>query len=307
MRSDDTPSTKTVKLLLKLLAAPRRLTKMQLAVHIGVKDRSSVTDHLRHLGAAGIEVKYDEHNRYYVLPNQGFKELNYLAPLNDRDKQRIEQALRQFSSAEALQLSNKLERLYDFQALGIEALRRPELEKVNAAEEAMKAKRRAVLVNYRSRNSNSERDRKVEIFDLRTDINMVLAYDCEKLRPSFFKLSRTDRVAVLDEPWMYGAQHHNKVSDCFNIVDNQQIHVDLTLKVSAYNDLVEAHPAARQHIRKGATEETYVFSARVNQKFIGLRQFILANWRHVEIHAPDSLREEIVNEARVMLEQLSGT
>ena len=186
MAADDSPSTKTVRLLLKLLASPKTCTKRQLAAYIGVRDRSSVTDHINHLRAAHIQVERDDHHRYYVLPNQGFKELNYLAPLNDEDKRRIKLALNQFSSAEALQLSNKLESLYDFQSLGIEALRRPELEKMNAVEESKRTKMRARFVNYRSRNSNSERDRKVEVFDIRPEIGMVLAYDCEKLRGGIF-------------------------------------------------------------------------------------------------------------------------
>lgn len=300
MAKDDSPSTKTVRLLLKLLANPKRLTAKQLLAFLGLKARSDFRNHISHLQAAGIEVSHDNHYRYYVVPTTGFKELNYLAPLNEADKVRIKSALSRFPEAEALQLGNKLESLYDFQALGLEALRRPELEKMNAVEESLRTRKRALLVNYRSRSSNSERDRKVEVFDIRPEIGMVLAYDCEKLRASFFKLSRTDRVDLLDESWMYEAQHHNKVSDCFNIVDNHQEHVDLTLKVSAYNDLVEAHPAARQHIRKGTVEGTYDFAGRVNHKYIGLRQFIFANWKDVTIHRPEDLRHAIAREVEEM-------
>lgn len=302
----DSPSTKTLRILLKLLAAPNRMTKKQLGVFVGLRDRSSVTDHLNHIKAAGIEVKYDDHNRYYVLPKTGFKELNYLSPFSEADKTRIRGALNQLPAAEALQLSNKLDSLLDFQALGLEALRRPELEKVEAIKEAIREERRAMLVNYRSRNSNDERDREVEVFGLEPEIGMIRAYDVEKLRTSHFMLSRMDRVKVLDEPWKFGGLHNHHPSDAFNIVDNHKVMVDLTLSVSSYNDLVERNPNARQYTRKGAEENTYQFQGRVNAKFIGLKQFLLANWPHITIHAPTALREEMAAEARAMVKWLSS-
>jgi predicted DNA-binding transcriptional regulator YafY len=298
----DSPSTKTLRLLLKLLAAPGRLTKKQLGTYVGLKDRSSISDHLRHIEAAGISVGRDHHNRYFVIPTTGFKELSYLSPLSDADKVRIRGALSQLPDAEAQQLSNKLNSLLDFQALGLEALRRPELEKIDAVEEAVREKARVLLVNYRSRNSNDERDRKVEVFGIEPEIGMIRAYDTEKMRTSHFMLSRMDRVTVLDEPWMFGPQHSHHPSDAFNIVDKKKVMVDLTLTVSAYNDLVERNPQARQYTRKGAEENTYQFQGRVNEKFIGLKQYLLSNWRDVTIHGPASLKARMTDEVQAMLD-----
>lgn len=302
----NSPSTKTIRLLLKLLASPKRLTKVQLAAFLGLKDRSSVTDHINHIRAAGIVVEHDEHYKYYVLPNTGFKELRYLAPLTEEDKRKIKHALGQYSTAEALQLNNKIDSLLDLQKLGIEALRRPELEKLDALEEAKKEKKCVLLINYRSRSSNVERDRKVEVFSIEPELGMLKAYDREKLRVSFFMLSRMDRVQVITEDWKFEQMHYNQASDAFNIVDNNQSLVDLTLRVSAFNDLVERNPKARQHVRKGAEENTYEFSAKVNHKFIGLRQFIFANWKDVVINGPEDLRQQMVREAEEMWRRLGG-
>jgi predicted DNA-binding transcriptional regulator YafY len=208
--------------------------------------------------------------------------------------------------AEALQLANKVDSLLDFQALGLNALRRPELEKIDALEAAIRGKKRVLLVNYRSRNSNAEKNRVVEVFGIEPEIGMIRAYDTEKVRQAHFMLSRMDRVTITDAPWQYEKLHYNQASDCFNIVDNTQVMVDLTLKVSAYNDLIENNPGARQYTRKGMEENTYAFAARVNHKFIGLRQFIFANWQDVKIHAPAGLREAIRVEAEAMLGKLGG-
>lgn len=279
---------------------------MDLAGYVGLRDRSDVTNHIKHIKAAGIKVEFDKHYKYYVLPDIGFKELRYLAPLNKADKARIKGAFSQFPAAEALQLGNKIDSLIEYQKLGIEALRRPELEKLIALEEAMRKKKCVALVNYRSRNSNVERNREVEVFSIEPELGMVKAYDREKLRPAHFMLSRTDRITILDDDWKFEQVHYNLVSDAFNIVDNNQVLVDLTLKVSAYNDLIERNPGARQFTRKGSAENTYQFQAKINARFIGLRQFIFANWRDVTIHSPSALQESLAGEAREMLEMLSG-
>jgi hypothetical protein len=113
-----------------------------------------------------------------------------------------------------------------------------------------------------------------------------------------------DRVAVQEDDWKFEQMHYNQVSDAFNIVDNNQVMVDLTLNISAYNDLIERNPGARRYTRKGSMENTYQFQAKVNAGFIGLRQFIFANWRDVTIHAPFVLRTSLANDTREMIEML---
>ncbi|MEM7574056.1 MAG: WYL domain-containing transcriptional regulator [Bacteroidota bacterium] len=303
---DDRPATKTLKLLLKLLATPGRMTRRQLAEYIGLSknDPKAIKRHLSNIEAAGIHLQRDRHGRYCVLPETGFKELTYLSPLSDEDKAIIRTTLQRGlgSEAKAIALANKLDSLYNFQALGLEALRHPELEKIDAIEAAMKDKKRVILVNYRSRTSNSMRDRKVEAFGIEPEIGMIRAYDTEagKLRTAHFIISRLDRVEITDESWQYEQEHYHKAADPFNIVMDQRELVHLQLNVGAYNDLVERNPQARQFARPGKEVDTYDWQARVNAKFIGLLPFLLANWRGVKVLGPAALRERIKEELRIM-------
>ena len=301
----DAPSTKTIRILLKLLASPKRYRLKELGAFVGIIDRKAIDKHIRHIRAAGIDVAHDDHYRYYVLPQKGFKELNYLSPLSEIDKVQLKNALGYLPTAEALQLNNKLESLYDFQQLGLEALRRPELEKLNAAEEAMNGKLRAWLRGYRSRSSNNERDRKVEIFSVEPEYGMLRAYDTEKQRTSHFLLSRMSRIEVTDEPWMYASLHNISASDAFSIVDNDRVMVQMILRVSAYNALIEANPQARQYLRQGAEPNTYEFLGKINHRFIGLEQFVFANWPDVEILAPVALKEYLASKAKAMIKSLA--
>ena len=286
-----TPTTNAVRLLRRLLAAPHRDTRRQLAEYLGVSRPDTVTTYMDNLRAAGIQVEFDAHHRYYIVPEKGFRELEYLAPLSEGDKLKLKRALRHLGEAERLQLLNKLESLYDFQQLGIEALRAPELEKINDIEQAKRERRQVRLIGYRSRNSNDVRDRRVEAFAVEPERGMIRAYDVEadEKRTSFFMLSRMDRVELLDDPWQYEPQHHYREADAFNIVMDRREMVRMTLDVSAYNDLVERHPQARQYLRAGAQSGTWDFQGRVNEKFIGLISFVLANWQGVNVHGPDKL------------------
>ncbi|MEM6396722.1 MAG: WYL domain-containing protein [Bacteroidota bacterium] len=299
---DDKPATKTIKILLKLLAAPNRLTLKQLARHVGLDDNdtSAVRRHIDNIKAAGIDIDFDHHYRYFIRPRPGFKELRYLAPLSDEDKALIKSAIHKNfgSDAEATALSNKLESLYDFQALGLEALRQPELEKINDVEAAIKEKKQVKLINYRSKTSNTMRDRVVEAFAIEPEIGMIRAYDIEagKLRTSHFMLSRLDRVEILDTPWKYEQEHNLKVSDPFNIVMDRRELVHLKLDVSAYNDLIEGHPQARQFARPAKQKDQYDWQARVNAKYIGLMPFLLANWQGVEVLGPENLKNKLKEE-----------
>lgn len=301
-----TATTQAVRLLLKVLAAPNRMTRRQLADYLGVAKVDTVTTYLNNLSAAGLVVERDRHHRYRIRTGRGFKELDYLAPLSETDKSKLKGVLdRQLPTAEAIQLYNKLESLYDFQQLGLEALREPEIEKINDLEAAMEAKRRVVLVNYRSRSSNDVRDRTVEPFHLEVEHGQVRCYDIEvgKLRTSFFKLARFDRVRPLDEPWRYEQEHYHQSADAFNIVMDRREMVRLTLNVSAYNALIEEHPRSRQFVRPGRAENSWDFQGKVNAKFIGLLPFVLANWRGVTVHGPDALRAALRDEIAGMGEK----
>lgn len=294
----NTPTTNAIRLLLKLLASPSRLTRRDLVEYLGVSKPDIVTGYINNIRAAGITIERDQHYRYSVMPRKGFKELNYLAPLSEKDKERLKGLLGQLPTAEATQLYNKLESLYDFQQLGLDVLREPEIEKINDLEEAIREKRQVMLVNYRSRTGNDMRDRKVEPFDIEPEQGLVRAYDTEvgKLRTSFFLLARFDRVRIGEEGWQYEQEHRLSPADAFNIVMDRKESVHFTLNVGAYNDLIERHPKARQFIRPSKREGTWDFQGKVNTKFLGLMRFLLANWEGVEVHGPERLRTALREE-----------
>ena len=294
--NDQSPSTNTVRILLLLLAHPYRYTLRELSDRLE-KSRDATNKYLDHLRAAGLDVQYDKLFRYAVLPDMHLKELQRLNPLSAEDIGTISTMVdTAFSTADALYFKEKLNSLYDFQQLGIRALRRPALERIDRLEDARQRKRVAILHNYHS-NSGSIRDRRVEPFHIDAELDTLHAYDLdlEKKAIRHFLLSRIERVSITDTPWQYEHYHAIQRTDVFRISNDRQVFVSLELDIYARNSLIEHYPKAQADLSKGADEETWIFESQVNHEFLGVVNFICGNLGHVLVLKPAGLRAAVLN------------
>ena len=299
-----TPRERVIRVLLRVLANPYRYTRRNLKAHFGVS-LDTIKSDIQEIRNAGLEFVQEE-GKYYrcaILPESGFDELRYLQSLTEGEKGRIGTLLNQYlSEKEALYLNKKLGSLYDFQQLGLRALRRPALERIDRLEAARKQKLRAVLKNYRS-NSNKIRDRRVEVFHVDPDLDTIQAFDVEERATRHFRLSRIQRVEITDLAWEFEGHHSLKPTDVFRIADIEQVLVQLRLDVQAYNALIEQFPKALSEIQPGAEPNTFDFQSKVNDKFFGLINFIMGNAGHVEVLGPPVLIKRIQEEATKILEK----
>ncbi len=301
-----TPRERCIRVLLKVLADPYRYTISELSQQLDQASQEGVKSDLGALKACGLTVEYKIRDgyRYAILPDAGFRELTYLQPLSAADRAKISRALDYLSSKDNIYLQRKLESLYDFQQLGLRALRRPALDRIDRLETARKQRRLAVLENYRS-NSGTVRDREVEPFFVDAELDTLQAYDVEEESTRHFLLSRIDRVRILDLPWSHEEDHRFQKTDVFRIANNRQVLVQLKLDVYAYNALVGAYPKALSEIEPGGQPLTYEFQSMVNEDFVGLSNFILGNaaMSAIEIVGPDRLRTHIQTLAQRIIEK----
>lgn len=298
-----TPREKIIKLLLKILAHPYRFRRKELAEYIDV-DESNLKKYLTAFKNVGLNYEQDSQNRAAILPSSGFEELDRLKSLSEKDRKKIQLALSRFeNSKEAMYIMNKIESLYDFQQLGIRALRKPELEKIDQLEAAKKNKVRVILKDYRS-NSNEVKDRLVECFHIDPEAGMIQVYDADKKGSRHFKLNRIKRVETTDDPWGSEKNHQYQYTDVFRIADNDRVNVHLLLDVYAYNSLIDTFPQAKGAILEGTKPNTFDFQDRVNHNFLGLTNFIMSNAAHVEILNPPGLKEVIREKAEGILRNI---
>lgn len=298
---------RSIEVLLRLLRNPYRFTLKDLAKHLG-SSVDTIKEDIECLRQTGlhVDVRRTDRYRYGIIPDREFKELDYLQPLSDEDRAKMRRALDYMNERDRLYLSKKLDSLYDFQQLGLRALRKPALDRIDKLESAKKQKKQALLVGYRS-NSGSIRNRIVEPFELDVELDTLQALDLEETPPvtKHFLLSRIKRVEVLDEPWQNEALHGPKKTDVFRIANNDQTTVELILDVFAYNALVGAYPKALSEITDGTEANTYHFQSKVNARFIGLANFILGNaaQARIEIIQPKALKAHVQALAAKIIEK----
>jgi predicted DNA-binding transcriptional regulator YafY len=297
------PRERTLRLLLRLLAGPYRHTRSDLAQFFGVS-KDTIKDDFKQLYNAGLDWEKNEHYRYAILIDPQFKELEYLQPLTDSDKNLLNSALKGLPGKDQVFLKKKLSSLYDFQQLGLRALRKPAIERIDRLVAAQKDQKQVVLENYRSRSSNSVRNRRVEPFHVDPEKDTLQAFDLDVKDSRHFRLSRIDRVHITDQDWQYQNHHRTKITDVFRIADNQQVFVHLQVDVSGYNSLIEEFPLALTYLEPASTPATWDFQCQVNHDFKGLINYIMGNAAHVEILAPATLKARVRAEAEEILKKI---
>lgn len=301
------PRELVIKVLLKILSAPNRVTKKDIAKHIQ-KSVSSVDEYIDAIENAGINItkeKIKGKNYYAIEPDDQFDELKYLLPLSDADMAQIGRALNYIKKEDAFYLKKKLASLYDFQKLGLNALRKPNLEKLNQLAFAEKNQKQVVLKNYRS-NSNKIKDRQVEVFKVDPELDTLQAFDPIDLKVKHFKLSRITRVEQTEIPWQFKDKHDERPTDVFRIAMGNQIMVELNMDVYAYNSLIDNYSLARGKCDEGIKPNTFYFQSKVNPQFLGLINFIMNNAGHVEIISPPKLKEKVRERINLLLKNLNN-
>ncbi len=299
-----TRTERVVRLLFRILSNSNTFSKAELARFFEISP-SSIKEDIELIRNIGISVEVEKRPpyRYTIVLDKSFRALEYLQPLSEADRGKVKDALyRLYGEKEVMYIEGKLANLYNFQELGLRALRRPALDKIDNLNLAMKERKRVVLKNYRS-NSGTLKDRLVEPFHLDVELDTLQAFDVEAQETRHYRLARIERVEVIDQKWQGGSYIAEK-TDVFRIVNNEQVMVHLKLKAQAHNYLTEQYPKSISEIHPSSEPQTWDFEARVNRDFLGLSNFILANAEHIEIVYPQALKEHIKQKAQALLKKL---
>ncbi|MCB0639257.1 MAG: WYL domain-containing protein [Lewinella sp.] len=286
--------TRILKLLFLLIDQPFRYKKKELAERFQVHQTTIERD-FEDFRNLGLLPDCDRQYRYGFRQNDPFKQLKDLLHFTEEDQFLLGQAIDKIAphTKRAEVLKRKLASLYDYHRLGHVYLRKPYLTRMDRLQQAIREKRQVILYGYRSTNSNVVGDRRVEPFHLNPPEDVVQAYDLDKRKLRFFRMSRIEKVGLTEAGWAFEKYHQVMPADPFRIVDNDQVPVHIRLQIGAYNDLVERFPLTLSYLQKSEEDEWFDFACRVNHRFIGLSSFLLGNWESVEILDPEHLREHM--------------
>jgi predicted DNA-binding transcriptional regulator YafY len=120
-------------------------------------------------------------------------------------------------------MQEKLNTIYDVSKLGSSLFSRTFLSKANLLEQAKQEKKIVKLINYRSTNSSEVTDRLVEPFQVSVKEDILHAFEVEKKAIRHFRISRIERVELLDADWQYETQHYVTATDPFRIVNDHKV------------------------------------------------------------------------------------
>ncbi len=248
-----------VLLLLRAIAdQPRRYTRRELASKYDV-NADTISGDFEAMTTAGFVLAKDDKARYYFVVDKPFKKLQDLLHFSEEDQVLLHQAIDQIptTTERQIQLKAKLSSLYDFRQLGHAYLRKPYLGKVDLLLQATAEKKQVLLEGYRSSNSSTVRDRRVEPFHVAPAEDMLHAFDLDKHLVRHFRISRFTRVQILDQQWTHEGHHNIMLTDPFRIVGNDQVMVHLRLSVGAFNELTERYPLTKG-VNRAVRQAQYV-------------------------------------------------
>ncbi len=108
----------------------------------------------------------------------------------------------------------------------------------------------AVLVGYRSVNSQTSSNRRVEPFAFLPGNEEVRCYEISSGRCKTFKLSRMESVQLVELFWQHQERHDRLFTDMFHYTGLQRAHVEMRLGLAAHQLLVEQCPEAERYMQQ---------------------------------------------------------
>lgn len=157
---------------------------------------------------------------------------------------------------------------------------------------AMREQRQVTLINYRSGNSQSIKNRRIEPFSFSIDGVFLKGFEHGQNVNKTYKIERIESVELLVEEWKFAGWHEQiKEADIFGITGGEAIEVKLRMSMRAANLLKEEYPLAGPSIYK-EDYKNYLFEARIHS-FIAVGRFILGLIDEIEILEPKALIDHI--------------
>jgi len=279
--------TERMMRLLMMLSGNKRYTMQELASRLGRSARNIRRD-LNLIEASGFLLERE--NGYRLLADRATnRDLKNLLHFTQEEVAILYQTLLLIEGDSVIKerLIRKMNTFYDLKAL--EQLRqKDDLTKVRIIRTAMEQKMQLIIRNYRSSNSNSIEDRRVEVFDFLPDYRAVWCYEIKSQSCKQFKIARMQAVELSGFRWQHQEKHRKPFTDVFRISADKPMHtIRMRLSLKAFNLLMEEFPAAGEHV---VTEgRTYHLKVPV-AGYEGVGRFVLGLMEEVDDIAPAAFR-----------------
>lgn len=304
--ADHTSLKRCLKLIVKLAGNEYGLTVKQLATRLNTTERT-VYRYLNTLEELGFETEKKGNGRYALggrktdLLNEAFG-----MQFSVSEAELMSRLVSSITKNSALKKSISAKLGFWINPTDQAALQLLNMQIARNTEEllhAQTAKQKVVLHNYRSAHSNTIKNRLVEPFHLRPSAGIVYAYDTATGGCKAFKIARIEKVEPLTERFEHESKHKLPQADAFGMAGDKKTDVKLHLTLRGYNLLTEEFPDTIENITARNNDEVfkYQYTSTLNGTK-GIGRFITGLPGDVKIIKPASLKTEIVNNAKKLVE-----
>lgn len=302
---EHTSAARTMMIFKLIIERPNHYTKTALAQKFNVS-KDTIEDAFTAIKNAGYDLHWDKQYRYSINADKSYEYLKSLLAFSEKEENLLIEGLRSLKkdTSTVERLMRKMSRIYDISKMH-NTFNKNYLTKMDILEKSVLDEKVVIFKDYHSTNSNTIRDRLVEVFQVNAEDDIVHAYDLEEQGVRHFRISRIKRVDVTNTAFEYKHRHIVYPTDPFRIHDNNQVKVHLRLKVRAYNQLLEQYPVTRGSLTPSSeSPNIYDFECKVNHNFYGLKNFMLSCYEHIEaILEPESLMDLMREEAKKLMEK----
>lgn len=177
----------------------------------------------------------------------------------------------------------------DIRRRRLENLRKSDDAIINL-QDAIQKKQRVWLMGYRSSNSGTITNRRIEPFHI-DDNEYLHAYEPESKMIKIYRISRADRIAPTTDPWQNSDQHIRRTLDPFHMTGDATTRVVMDMRLPAKNALEEFYPKTKNCIRqiKNDTWRLEVDAYTLNP----IVAFYISHAQHIEIVDGEELKEKV--------------
>ena len=279
----DQPKIQRLLRLLLLLSGNRSYSLKEIAERLEIEERS-VYRYLSSLESAGL-VLLRKNGYRLATGNPHTKAINRLFHFSEDEAYVLYRLLAEAKGGNAVRekLVRKLHSLYDFKVLASLA-DKTELEHVNILKTAIQDQKQVTLKGYRSSNSQTIQDRRVEAFEFLPQYEGVWCFDPADKKNKQFLISRITEVIIEKTGWQYAHRHSIPFTDAFGMsAEAPAATIKLRLNLKACNLLQEEHPQAKQYLQPAGNE--YIVDIPVAD-YHGVGRFALGLPGDVQVIAP---------------------
>ena len=246
-------------------------------------------------------------NRYRVSPSSPFfRRITERIHFTEDEALTINQVLNAVydRSPQVRHLRQKLSSLYDFDVLARHGVDEHIARNLASLYDAVKLERVAVLRGYVSPSSGKVSDRMVEPYMFLSENSEVRCYELVTGMNKTFKISRAERVDLLDMLWSHKEAQQPFYTDMFGFSGEQLFPVRLVLGALSARLLLEEVPSAASQLAL-LDDGRYRLHARVCS-YKGVGRFVLGLCDDVEVESPRDFKDYLRARIRFLTQKIGS-